>query len=559
MAANPFTNFKWSADFVGNPVVWLATTVVVVVLASILIPGPNDSPSTEVVKRIVPTEFESNIKNIDDIVKEENMLITREDDTERFEEFLQVEKTDNLIRPLFEKVRAYIDEDRLIGTDDNNAWTVYGEILALDPENAEAKSGLSKLLNYFIDNAEMAIESSQYEEAQKWLVKLDIAQPGNDLQVSLREEINAEILRRAEEQKRKQEALERKQQIAALLTRAREEAQIFTFDFDMVRDIYLDILEIDADNEEGKQGLISLANRQLDNAEILIRANVLDRAEQLIIGAQENDPENQRLSGISLALEVRVKQYEQEKAQEQLAQQQGDNTGNTQTSIVLTQQPLPETQPAPNEANSQASNAVNDEPEESKTTKDNRLVLSGVNAYYQADYPRAFELLFPVAERGRPRAQFRIGMMYESGRSVSVDKEAADKWFSLALPSVISAAQNGVAWAQADLGTAYEFGISLQQDYERAAHWYNLSAKQGYAGAQTNLGVLYANGEGVPLDNDKAIYWLTLAADQGDTIAAENLSIIKSRSPSTANPVANFFKGTTSQSARPAQTPATDK
>ncbi|NKB62932.1 MAG: hypothetical protein GKR95_12710 [Gammaproteobacteria bacterium] len=637
MANKSFTDFKWPTDLIGNPVVWLLTTIVVVIAASFLIPGPNDNPSPEVVRRIIPTEFESNIKTIDDIVKEENMQITREDDTDRFEEFLQVEQTDNQIQPLFEAVREYIDNDQLIGTDDDNAWVVYEKILTIDPENSEARSGQSKILNYFIDHAEMAIESGQYEQAQPWLAKLDIAQPGDELQASLRAEINAEIQRRAEAQRRRQEELERQEQITALLIKAREEAQAFTFDFDMVRDIYLDILQIEAENAEAKQGLISLTNKQLDNAEILVRANMLQRAEQLIAGAQENAPENDRLSGILLALEAKTQQYEQEKAiaqqiadnerriadekekaeaearekaeaeaeatrqrakdeeQARIAQQleqqreqqaiqdaqqqspaQPEQSASRQSQVVNTDTTIlpKETSTAGEDAEKTSSTGseqsndqanANDETmgisegeTESQTTRENQQLLNGVNAYYQADYPQAFELLFPLAERGRPRAQFRIGMMYQAGRSVSIDRASADKWFSLALPAVISAAQNSVPWAQADLGTAYELGISLQQDFNRAAHWYELSAKQGYAGAQTNLGVLYANGDGVELNNDKAVYWLTLAADQGDTIASENLSIIAPRSSAT-NPVLNFFRGTVSQPSRPAPTPTNDK
>jgi TPR repeat protein len=150
----------------------------------------------------------------------------------------------------------------------------------------------------------------------------------------------------------------------------------------------------------------------------------------------------------------------------------------------------------------------------------------GIRAYYDGNYNTSFELLYPLAEEGEARAQFRIGVMYRYGRSVSKNSDLSEKWFTLALPTVLRRAQTGDAWAQTDLGTAYEIGISLTQDFERAAYWYRLAAEQNYPGAQTNLGVLYANGEGVSYNRSKAVFWLKKAASQGDLVALQNLSVM---------------------------------
>jgi len=161
-----------------------------------------------------------------------------------------------------------------------------------------------------------------------------------------------------------------------------------------------------------------------------------------------------------------------------------------------------------------------------KSGSDSVVLIDGIRAYYDGEYAKSFELLYPLAQEGVTRAQFRIGIMYQFGRSVAKNSDLAEKWFTDALPELLRQSQKGEAWAQTDLGTAYEFGISLQQDFERAAHWYQKAANQGYAGAQTNLGVLYAQGDGVPYNRSKAVEWLRKAGAQGDRVANENLSIL---------------------------------
>ena len=564
MSSDVKTNRKWINDFLANPAVWLITTIIVVIVAYILIPGPETTPPEDVVRKIVSSEFKSNVQSIETEpaqppVKEDNMLITREDDKQRFDSFLEVEEIDKKIQPLFISAREHVDNDRLVGTDGNNAWQNYQAILDIDPENTEARSGMSTILDFLIENAEMAMEARRYDEAESWIELLDIAQPGDLIQDEFRQEIAAQIAKVAEAKKRKLEKEERERQISALVDEAREESKPFTFDFDKVRDIYLEILEIEPNSIQGKNGLISLSNRELDNAEILIRASMLNRAQELIQSAERNYPDNSRLSGLRLALEVQEKKYEQEKriAQEKLeqeaaqkkaqsearaqaereteeaaaraqaqrdreaqAQKQLESASSTQASGGSESQNIP---PSPNQS-SEASSTV-----EQNSSQDSQRLMDGITAYYAGNYARAFEVLFPIAQNGEPRAQFRLGMMYLEGRSVSKDPNAAAGWFTKALPGILGAAENGSSWAQTDLGTAYELGISLKQDYERAAYWYHLAAESGYAGAQTNLGVMYANGDGLPVDNKKAIFWLSKAAEQGDTIAAQNLKVLLPR------------------------------
>ena len=97
----------------------------------------------------------------------------------------------------------------------------------------------------------------------------------------------------------------------------------------------------------------------------------------------------------------------------------------------------------------------------------------GLTAYKQSDYQTAFKLLLPLAEQGDAKAQFNLGLMYETGRGVK------------------------------------------QDDFE-AVKWYRQAAKQGEKRAQFNLGVRYFNGNGVRQDDEQAKEWFGKACDNGD-------------------------------------------
>jgi TPR repeat protein len=93
----------------------------------------------------------------------------------------------------------------------------------------------------------------------------------------------------------------------------------------------------------------------------------------------------------------------------------------------------------------------------------------GTAAYSSGDYVRAVDQLSSEARRGNPRAQARLGFMYENG-----------------------------------------FGVP--QAYDVAADLYQRAAVQGDALAQNRLGLSYDKGHGVPPDAVLSYKWLNLAA-----------------------------------------------
>jgi len=77
-------------------------------------------------------------------------------------------------------------------------------------------------------------------------------------------------------------------------------------------------------------------------------------------------------------------------------------------------------------------------------------------------------------------SQYKLGICYFYGASVSRDFAEAVKWFQ-------KAAKQGNADAQFSLGRCYQYGCGLTQDLGRAKQWYGDAAKLGHEKAQAKL------------------------------------------------------------------------
>ena len=128
----------------------------------------------------------------------------------------------------------------------------------------------------------------------------------------------------------------------------------------------------------------------------------------------------------------------------------------------------------------------------------------GMTAYRAGDYVTAFETWRPLAEKGDPVAQYRLGNLYADGKGVAKSDTAAMLWF-------LSSAKQGNADAQYNVGASYAEGLGVAKSEDEAAKWFRRAADQGMPIAQINIGLLYASGRGVPQSNVEAMKWLGLA------------------------------------------------
>jgi len=143
-------------------------------------------------------------------------------------------------------------------------------------------------------------------------------------------------------------------------------------------------------------------------------------------------------------------------------------------------------------------------------------------AFAAGDYAKALKETRPLAEKGDPRSQYGMGVLYENGFGVTKDLKQAAAWY-------LKAAKQGNSDAQYNLGAMYEHGVGMPVNYPEAARWYRPAAEQGDIDALSNLGVLYQGGKGVPQDKvlAMALYNVSVAyAGNGQTQAARNRQVL---------------------------------
>lgn len=96
----------------------------------------------------------------------------------------------------------------------------------------------------------------------------------------------------------------------------------------------------------------------------------------------------------------------------------------------------------------------------------------GYAAYKMGRYDEAHVIWLPLAERGDPRAQEYVGMLYEQGQGVAADPQTALDWYR-------TAARSGDVTAQYNLGVALLDGRLGAPDLLEGRHWLEAAAAQG--------------------------------------------------------------------------------
>jgi TPR repeat protein len=175
---------------------------------------------------------------------------------------------------------------------------------------------------------------------------------------------------------------------------------------------------------------------------------------------------------------------------------------------------------------------------------------TGLVAFKNKDYQRAYLEWKAAAGAGQAEAQFDLGVLYAKGLGVARDLNEAAAWYRK------SAAQ-GNAEAEFALGQMYSLGwgvprdvadairwfdlansvdsdgpptdwltlegFGVEQDAQQAAYWYRLAADKGHPEAEFNLSRLYASGKGVKRDEEQAGRWVSASASQGYAPAMADL------------------------------------
>jgi TPR repeat protein len=139
-----------------------------------------------------------------------------------------------------------------------------------------------------------------------------------------------------------------------------------------------------------------------------------------------------------------------------------------------------------------------------------------VRAVSRGDYAAAYREFQTLANRGDPRGQNGLGILYVRGWGVKRDLDKALNLFHIA-------AKQGHRAAENNLGELYMAGLGVPKDFHQAFQWCWRAAQKGDPDAQNNLGVMFAGGLGVEQDHAMAMYWFQKSAKQGNVQAQANV------------------------------------
>ena len=123
-----------------------------------------------------------------------------------------------------------------------------------------------------------------------------------------------------------------------------------------------------------------------------------------------------------------------------------------------------------------------------------------------------------AVELGNVDAMRCLGVLYEYGKGVKLDKKKAERLYRMA-------ADRGDAVAQSN----FAFLLDAEEKHEEAFRYYALSADQGHKRGETNLGVCYKAGKGTEVDLGKARCWFERAAAKGHEAATRELARLDAR------------------------------
>jgi TPR repeat protein len=135
------------------------------------------------------------------------------------------------------------------------------------------------------------------------------------------------------------------------------------------------------------------------------------------------------------------------------------------------------------------------------------------------DLRLGLELLNELAERGDPRGEAYLGLVYVLGVGVERNPAMAEHWFD-------RAAKHHNPEAEYGMGTLYTGSEGHKRDLNRAVTYLRQSADAGYVRAQHSLGLLLVNHPELPQTSGEATALLKAAATAGNWRSSAVLGIL---------------------------------
>ncbi len=502
-----------------NIVGWLGAIVVALIVVAFFWPEQQNA-TTEI--EVKPDQ--TKVVAVDEQTIEEaatgSSSFARDTDKERVEIFRQQDALDQRVLALLKSAAEHIKKRQFTQPPQDNAVVIFRQVLAIEPNNADAIDGLAKIRQHFLVRGLSMLDAGKPAQANDYLQRLSVV----DRDSEEYQELTTAIDENATNQKISQllakanSAFRNKN----LILPARTSALAY----------YQQALALRPNDAKAQSGIEKIADTFIAQANASVLSGDFDAAAAQLATVSVIDPEHKSIALIE-AMIARAKPLAEAARNEEATK----SSESTQTA-KLTRDTEASSNVEPSSANPTTSgqNVADNSRETSAKTPskqadeqaqfDQQYLQQGLNAYYSGDYDKAAALLQPLADKGIARAQMRLAYMHFLGRGFTKSREKADQIVRSTLPVIRKFANEGRGWAQSDLGSLYEDGLVLPRDYGEAVYWYRTAAEKGYPGAQTNLGLMYARGRGVASSRKTAIEWFQRAAKQGDNVAKRNLNAL---------------------------------
>ena len=384
---------------------------------------------------------------------------------------------------LLKKAVEAIENENLLNPEGESAFDYFSSILAIDPTNESAMTGLNEIADSFFNQAIAAIDRGDPDSAGKNLKKLIKVRPDDPRLDGFLQQIT-DLKAKIKLDKVKLE-LEEKARV--------EQAEIERLAQEKLEKEKLELQRI----EQEKLELLRIEQEKLEQ----------QRIRQQQQNTQESQDDSTRAAQTSNTRETGTEQV-LANVQTPVNENQSQSAASVNTESEST--PASEPQPAPR----QSAPAIN----RAKLVKDYQRYDRGE---FSSDL---FESLYDAANANDGRAQYIIAEMYAAGRGTDKNFAESTYWLKKSLDFVNKNAQLRQAWAEKAMGVIYEKGWYVDSNPERAVRWYRSSADKDYPPAQYRLGLAYAKGLGVQKDTEQASFWFKKALSNGNQEAGRALS-----------------------------------
>jgi putative tetratricopeptide repeat-containing domain protein len=182
------------------------------------------------------------------------------------------------------------------------------------------------------------------------------------------------------------------------------------------------------------------------------------------------------------------------------------------------------------------------------------------NDFELYDSKMAINLCNEGVSRGQYDCAYLLGVAYDYGKGIEVDKDLAEVNYKICIASSqnIQLINNskyelaGILWKKASnecdmkqviglyedliyirnykamfsLGYIYYSGDRVKENFDIAMLYFKMSARYNYARAQYYIGLMYYEGKGENCDYQKSLYWYRLASDNGNLCATYKLALM---------------------------------